>query len=145
MPRLLFVDFGAIVALLAWILSSMLGPMGGVARAPVTMGEEPAVVAAMKADLSARLQINAAEIVVVSYEEVTWPDACLGVTPHGRVCGQVLVPGFMARFETKGRVYRYHGSGDSFIAASFARDATIGSPVADSVAIEGLAITGIEP
>ena len=144
MPQILFIDFGAFVALLLSILS-WFGPSGDVAKQPLAVGDEPTVVAAMQDDLATRLHVSVGAIEVVSYREVTWPDACLGVTRHGTVCGQILVPGFLATLTADGRLYRYHGSGNSFVAASFARDATVGRPVGESVAIEGLAITGIEP
>lgn len=66
-----------------------------------------AVLAAIK-DLALRLSINESEISVVSYEEVTWPDSCLGLGKPNEVCLQVITPGYLIKLAALGSEYEYH-------------------------------------
>jgi hypothetical protein len=47
---------------------------------------------------------------VISVEQVTWPDACLGVKVEGMVCAQVLTPGYRIILEVGGVKHEYHTS-----------------------------------
>jgi hypothetical protein len=83
----------------------------------------------MREDLAGRLQTDTSHISVLSYREVTWPDGCLGVAEPAKVCTQALVDGFLARLGgPDGKVYQYHGAGNTFIAASFFPNARITEP-----------------
>jgi hypothetical protein len=84
---------------------------------------------AMRQDLARRLNAPLASISVVSYRQVDWPDSCIGVQPPGRVCAQVIVPGFLALLrDAPGNLYRYHGTADTYIAATFETGARITTP-----------------
>jgi hypothetical protein len=91
--------------------------------------EDAAVVAvqeAMRADLAERLGVTAAEIGIITYRDVTWANACLGVARPDTTCALVLTPGFVAELlGSDGNVYRYHGAGDQFIATGFEPEGTI--------------------
>lgn len=84
----------------------------------------------MREDLAKRLGVDIAELSVVGYRLVTWPDGCLGVIRPDAVCSQALVAGFLARLtDGKGTVYRYHGTRNTFVAASLEPGARLGEPL----------------
>jgi hypothetical protein len=64
-----------------------------------------------KADLVQRLGVDAAEVTVVSSEEVTWPDGSLGCPEPGMHYTQALVPGNRTVLEAGGKQYHYHSGG----------------------------------
>ena len=68
------------------------------------------VVDQAKADLTQRLGVDAAEISVVSSEEVTWPDGSLGCPEPGMFYTQMLVNGNRTVLEVAGKQYAYHSS-----------------------------------
>ena len=75
---------------------------------------------AIRRDLADRLGVSLTTISFVAFREVAWGDGCLGVHRPGELCTQVLVDGFFALLrDADGTEYRYHGSADRFIAASF--------------------------
>ena len=85
---------------------------------------------AMRQDLARRINIDLQAISIAAYREVTWPDSCLGVQRPGMVCAQALAPGFLALLaDASGKVYRYHGTADAFIAASFEAGAQLTEPI----------------
>jgi hypothetical protein len=69
------------------------------------------VVDQAKADLTQRLGVDAAEVSVVSSEEVTWPDGSLGCPEPGMHYTQALVPGNRTVLEAGGKQYHYHSGG----------------------------------
>ena len=85
---------------------------------------------AMRDDLATRLGVGLDRITVVAFDEVTWPDACLGVYEPGTVCAQLLTPGFLATFAATGflGLFPYHGAGAYFIPAPFIQNATLTLP-----------------
>lgn len=60
------------------------------------------------ADLSARLAIDPATIVVGSVEEVTWRDSSIGCPEPDRAYLQVLTPGQRILLDVDGVRYEYH-------------------------------------
>ncbi|MGW8249132.1 MAG: hypothetical protein ACWGO1_00690, partial [Anaerolineales bacterium] len=44
--------------------------------------------------LSQELNVSIEQIKVVEFEQVDWPDACLGLAQEDQVCAQVVTPGF---------------------------------------------------
>lgn len=83
----------------------------------------------MREDLAARLGVPPTAVSLVSFREVTWASGCIGINRPGQVCSQMLAPGFLAIWrDPGGRTYRYHGSGDAFIAATFEPGATLSDP-----------------
>ncbi len=69
------------------------------------------VVDQAKADLIKRLGVDAAQVSVVSSEEVTWPDGSLGCPEPGMRYTQALVPGNRTVLEAGGKQYSYHSGG----------------------------------
>lgn len=85
---------------------------------------------AMREDLAKRLNVPVAQISVVSFREVTWPDGCLGLGRPGQACTQALVPGFLAELsDPTGKVHRYHGAGNEFVPAALDPSVTPGQPL----------------
>lgn len=63
------------------------------------------------ADLAGRLQTTADAIMVVSAQQVVWPDAALGCRHPDMRYKQVPVDGTLIELRLAGRVYRYHSGG----------------------------------
>lgn len=70
--------------------------------------------------LAQRLDLDPAQIEIVSIDEVDWPDACLGVELPGRVCATVITPGYKIILEVNSRQYEVHTdrSGGNILLAS---------------------------
>lgn len=64
-----------------------------------------------KADLARRLSVDAAQVTVVSSDEVTWPDGSLGCSEPGMRYTQALIQGNRTVLEVDGRQYHYHSGG----------------------------------
>jgi len=67
----------------------------------------PRAVPVVKADLATRLGTSAAAVAVVSGEEVTWPDGCLGV-PQQELCAPNPVVGCRLVLNALGTNHEYH-------------------------------------
>lgn len=70
--------------------------------------------------LAQQLQADPAEVSIASFQPVDWPDACLGVEIPGRVCAEVVTPGYIVVLKVAGRSYEYHTdmSGEDYQLAS---------------------------
>lgn len=55
--------------------------------------------------LSQELGVSVEDIEIVEFEQVEWPDACLGVPQEGQACAQVITPGFRVSLEVNGQSY----------------------------------------
>jgi hypothetical protein len=55
--------------------------------------------------LSQELGISVENVEIVEFEQVEWPDACLGVPQEGQACAQVITPGFRVTLEVNGQQY----------------------------------------
>ncbi len=64
-----------------------------------------------KDDLASRLAISIAEISLISFEEVTWPDGSLGCPHPDMKYTQVPVDGSRIILAVKDRRYEYHSGG----------------------------------
>lgn len=62
-------------------------------------------------DLAQRESVAAAAISLLSYEEVTWPDASLGCPRPGMRYKQVPQDGVRILLQLAGKTYAYHGGG----------------------------------
>lgn len=71
-----------------------------------------AIVEAAKADLAQRLRVEPEEVVVVSFQEVTWPDGSLGCPQPGMSYTQALVEGHRVALRHDDRFFDYHGAAD---------------------------------
>ena len=54
------------------------------------------------------MNVDPSTIVVVSEEQVDWPDACMGIETPGVMCAQVITPGYKIVLEANGKQYEYH-------------------------------------
>lgn len=78
---------------------------------PIMPTDSPAVEAAI-ADLSARLDVRAADIEVVRAEPVTWSDGSLGCPQPDVMYTQALVDGVFIQLRAGDTLYSYHGGGN---------------------------------
>src|SRR5512143_125441 len=72
------------------------GPTTGLQTRPVSAdwASAPQAALAARAMLVAQLAIDPDTIDLVSVEKIEWPDACLGVQLPGKMCAQVITPGY---------------------------------------------------
>jgi hypothetical protein len=78
--------------------------------------------------LAQQLQIDAAQIEVVSVEPMEWPDACLGISSPDLMCAQVITPGYRVVLAVDGQEYVYHTNADgSNVQIAEAPEANIGT------------------
>lgn len=78
-------------------------PSGSPSGTPPAGGPDVAV-----QDLAKRLGVAAADISVVSAEEVTWSDSSMGCPKPGMMYAQVLTEGSRIVLEANGKRYEYH-------------------------------------
>ena len=64
-----------------------------------------------KRDLTQRLAVEILTIVLVSYEEVVWPDTSLGCPQPGMAYRQIPQDGVRIVLAFEGTTYDYHGGG----------------------------------
>ncbi len=62
-------------------------------------------------DLAARLAMDPAQIALIEYREVSWPDNSLGCPRPDMAYLQVMVDGYLIRLGAGKKVYEYHGGG----------------------------------
>jgi len=79
---------------------------------PISGGGYPAAVFLAQAELAARLNLPAAQIVVKEINPTDWPDACLGAATAGQMCAQVITPGYEIVFMVGEAQYIYHTDAD---------------------------------
>jgi hypothetical protein len=75
---------------------------------PPPPGNELPAIAAARAKLARDLEVDPDRLLLVTYEPVYWPDACLGLPQEGQVCAQMVVYGFRIIWSIDGRVYEAH-------------------------------------
>jgi len=70
--------------------------------------------------LARLLNLEPSQIRVILAEPVEWSDACLGVAVVGRLCAQVVTPGYRVVLEAQGKQYEFHtnNSGTLVVLAS---------------------------
>ena len=68
-------------------------------------------VAQAVADLAGSLGIDAADVEVVSMEEVTWRDGSRGCAQPGMAYTQALIDGSRITLRVAGKTYEYHSGG----------------------------------
>jgi proline iminopeptidase len=67
-------------------------------------------VQAARDDLAADQGVDVADVEVVSFEEVVWPDSSLGCPEEGQMYSQATQKGFRILLESGNREFAYHGS-----------------------------------
>ena len=78
---------------------------------PTTPSGSGPLVEQARQDLAQRLDMDPAEIEVVSMESVVWPDSSLGCPQPGMAYMQVLRDGYRIQLRAGGKIYFYHGGG----------------------------------
>jgi len=86
-------------------------PSPGTPSAGTPGTPESGPVGQAKADLAKRLGVAAAEVTVVSSDDVTWPDGSLGCPEPGMHYTQALIQGSRIILEAAGKQYHYHSGG----------------------------------
>lgn len=90
---------------------------GGSVRQAYLADEYPTeltgIIGGMIADLAGRLDIDEADVTVVSVDDVTWADASLGCPQPGMSYAQVETDGMRVIFEAAGDFYDYRSGGQS--------------------------------
>lgn len=76
--------------------------------APVLEEEYPAAVLAARRSLGQSIGLPADQVEIVSYEEVEWPDACLGLARADERCAQAVTPGWRVILNAEGQQFEYH-------------------------------------
>jgi len=64
-------------------------------------------------ELASRLNLDSADISIVSAEAVEWPDASLGCPEPGQFYAQVITPGYRILLEARGQRYEYHADSEA--------------------------------
>jgi hypothetical protein len=64
----------------------------------------PAVTAAIRS-LAQELGLDPGAIQVMDYEEVDWPDTCLGLPEPGEACGEAITAGWRVTLQAGGETY----------------------------------------
>jgi hypothetical protein len=72
--------------------------------------EAAALVEKAKQDLSSRVGVSPADIVVESVESVQWRDSSLGCPQPGMNYLTVITPGYLIKLRAQGQIYEYHAS-----------------------------------
>ena len=74
-----------------------------------TAGEDlPEAIENAIATFSQTLGSDAIEVTVISYEQITWTDSCLGLGQPNEMCLQALTPGYLIHLEVDGTAYEVH-------------------------------------
>ncbi len=90
------------------------GPNTGLQTRPqaAAWANAPQAALAARAMLVAKLAVDPDAIVLVSAEQIDWPDACLGVQTPGKMCAQVITPGYKVVLSAQGNQYEFHTNAD---------------------------------
>jgi hypothetical protein len=70
-------------------------------------GDSPAAVEAARQALAERLGIPVEQVSVVTYQQVDWPDGCLGLGGPAELCLAAITPGYAVTLEAGGEQYAY--------------------------------------
>jgi hypothetical protein len=75
--------------------------------APEEAGAAGEAIEAARNELAARLGVEPADLVVVSSNEMEWPNACLGLAEAGEMCAEVITPGWLVVLRAPGEELLY--------------------------------------
>lgn len=65
--------------------------------------------------LSAGLGISSEYISPIFTRAEMWPDSCLGLPEEGKMCAQVITPGYVVVLQVDGKEYAYRSNSDGSI------------------------------
>ncbi len=86
------------------LLSGLLGDPLTLEAPPVDEPYPPAVLAAIGA-ASAASGLSPEAVQVIDYEQVDWPDGCLGLPVPDEMCTEAIVPGWVVRLNAGGEQF----------------------------------------
>lgn len=72
--------------------------------------------------LSEQLGVSVEDIEIREFEQVEWPDACLGIPQEGQACAQVVTPGFRVALEVNGEQYEFRSDQDGTLIVQTPRE-----------------------
>jgi hypothetical protein len=75
-------------------------PIPKVTKSPTTSGITPFALDPIREYLASQLNLPVEQITLISWQAVTWRDACLGVHLPKQGCAEVITPGFSFKFQT---------------------------------------------
>lgn len=78
----------------------------------VNKEQTPEIVILVKAHLQSNYGIEPNNVQTISYEAVEWRDSCLGVNEPGKMCMQVITPGYKVILKAEGEIYIFHTNKD---------------------------------
>jgi len=79
-----------------------------ITQTPAAAAPPPQVALAAQNRLAQALGVSAAQVQLVSAEQVQWPNTCLGLTPPGAACADTVTPGWRMTFNVNGQQYEVH-------------------------------------
>lgn len=65
--------------------------------------------------LSEELGVSVQDIEIREFEQVEWPNACLGIPQEGQACAEVITPGFRVALEVNGEAYEVRSNLDGTV------------------------------
>jgi hypothetical protein len=68
----------------------------------------PPAIVNVKNFLAEKLGVKVADIKVISFVAVDWPDSCLGINTPGIMCAMHVTPGYKVFLQVKGNTYELH-------------------------------------
>jgi hypothetical protein len=94
---------GGVILLLSGLLGDPLTYVASDTDEPYPPGVTSAIGA-----LARQFDVDPAEIGVVAYESVEWPNSCIGMPEPEEACAEVITPGWRVRLELEGAVHELH-------------------------------------
>jgi hypothetical protein len=113
-PRTLLIMSGLMVAMLVLMAC---GPAEATDTGNQGTPESPPPQAVVEVTLkfSQDTGISMDEIMIIDYEEVDWPDACLGISQEDQACAQVITPGYRVVLAANGEEYTFRSDLDGML------------------------------
>lgn len=88
--------------------------------APVQKDDYPKAVKKAISTAAEDMQVDESKISVINYEEMDWPDGCLGISEPDVMCTMAIVPGYRVIVSIDGVEYTYRTNDDgSVVKAEF--------------------------
>ncbi len=93
-------------------------------QSPTPAAPSQGIAAAALVWVAKAMNLNEADVEIISVEAVQWSDSCLGVSKAGEMCLQVITPGYRILAKVKGETVELHSNESG----SAVRQAGAGSP-----------------
>lgn len=85
--------------------------------------------------LAGRLGVSVDELAILSFDEVAWPDGCLGAAKPAELCTQAIVDGYRIILQVNGKSHEFHTDLDG----AQVREVTSGSPIGKNILMGAVA------